>query len=250
MKRGILSLIIIFLLCGFAKIELGAVETALINKDYTLVKNLASQFLSLNPSRKDSNKASYYLGIAYVKLNEHRKAKSAFSDVLNNNPLQEVRDKSYLGLFDNYFIQEQYQSAHKVAQDLMRLSPRTEFKSSLYLKLAKACMKLALWNEAQGYLEKIMNGFPGSVEMPYAKQLSLEKHYFSVQVGAFMERGKSEKLLLELQQKGEYAYIVETVDEQKRTFFRVRVGKIAVFNEAKRLKNKLSKDGYPAKIYP
>ena len=39
----------------------------------------------------------------------------------------------------------------------------------------------------------------------------------------------------ELKRKGEYAYIVETVDAQKRTFFRVRVGQLAMLEEAERL---------------
>ncbi len=54
----------------------------------------------------------------------------------------------------------------------------------------------------------------------------------------------------ELQQKGEYAYIVETVDPQGRKFYRVRVGQLVLLDEAQKLKSKLSKAGYPTEIYP
>ncbi len=99
-------------------------------------------------------------------------------------------------------------------------------------------------------LKKITKRFPESLEAHVAKQFLNEKQYFAVQVGAFIERNRAEKLITELQEKGEYAYIVETIDQQKRKFYRVRVGQIALMDEAQKLKLKLSEAGYPSEIYP
>ena len=111
-------------------------------------------------------------------------------------------------------------------------------------------MKLAHWNEARKYLEKITTDFPDSMEVHVAKQLLNEKQYFAVQVGAFIERQRAEKLANELQKKGEYAYVVEMADQQERTFYRVRVGQLVLLEKAEKLKSKLSKEGYPTQIYP
>jgi hypothetical protein len=56
--------------------------------------------------------------------------------------------------------------------------------------------------------------------------------------------------LTELKSKKEYAYIVETMDRHKRKFYRVRVGQLILLDEAQKLKSRLSKLGYPTKIYP
>ena len=100
------------------------------------------------------------------------------------------------------------------------------------------------------YLSKILQQFPNSVEAQTAKQLLEEKQYFAVQVGAFRERARAEQLVSELKQKEEYAYIVETIDQQNATFYRVRVGQLAILNEAQKLHTKLAKFGYPTQIYP
>ena len=137
-----------------------------------------------------------------------------------------------------------------MANELLKKGPRSEIESLVYLKLARANLKLSRWEEAQKYLKKIIKDFPQSPESHLAKQLLEEKQYFTVQVGAFLDRDKAETLTVDLKDKGEYAYIIETMDSSGRQFYRVRVGQLAVLDEANKLSQKLSSLGYPAQVYP
>ena len=143
-----------------------------------------------------------------------------------------------------------YPGALKVAEELYAKSPHSEFLSLIYLKLARANLKLGRWQKAKEYLQKITNEFPQSLEAHTAKQLLEEKQYFAVQVGAFLDRGRAEKLVSELKEKGEYAYTVETIDREGKKFYRVRVGKLALLDDAQTLESKLAQLGYPTRIYP
>ena len=88
------------------------------------------------------------------------------------------------------------------------------------------------------------------MERFYVEQLILESQFFAVQVGSFLDRAIAEGMAGELQKKGEYAYIVETTSQDGKKFYRVRIGKFQQFDEAQKLEIKLSKLGYPTKIYP
>ena len=76
------------------------------------------------------------------------------------------------------------------------------------------------------------------------------KQYFAVQVGAFVEQKRAESLVTQLQQQGEYAYIVETKNRENTKFFRVRVGQNTLLADTQELKLKLASQGYPTRIYP
>ncbi|MBF0485563.1 MAG: SPOR domain-containing protein, partial [Candidatus Omnitrophica bacterium] len=83
-----------------------------------------------------------------------------------------------------------------------------------------------------------------------AKQLLEEKQYFTVQVGAFADKGRAEKLVAELIARKEYAYIVETKASDTRSYYRVRVGQLSTLKDAQALETKLAGLGYPTLIYP
>ena len=100
------------------------------------------------------------------------------------------------------------------------------------------------------YLNKILDKFPNSLEYLIAQQLLEEKQFFAVQVGAFLDQKRAEQLTVQLKEKDEYAYIIETLDRQNKKFYRVRVGQMARLSDAEELKDKLAKEGYPTQIYP
>ena len=239
-----------FSFCGFSDISLKDIETAIIKQEYQQAKQLTLQLLSEELTDGQRDEARYYLGLCDLRLGEYVQAREVFSELTEEKANDTLRDKAYLGLFDTYYIDGQYEQAHHIAKRLLKISPRSEFLSLIYLKCARTSLKLASWSEARTYLNKIITQFPESLEAHTAKQFLNEKQYFAVQVGAFIERKRAEKLANELQQEGEYAYIVETVDQQNRTFYRVRVGQLALLDEAQKLKSKLSKAGYPTEIYP
>lgn len=248
------NLILLFLavlgLCGFSNVSIKDIETAVITQDYEQARELASQLLSREAAGESYQEALYYMGLCEVHLGNYRQAAETFTKLGKEKMKGELRDKAYLGLFDAYYMDEHYEKAYAVAKKLLKWSPKSEFASLIYLKYARANLRLARWKEARKYLDRVITDFPNSMEVHVARQLLEEEQYFAVQVGAFMERARAEKLSNELQQKGQYAYIVETVDQKDNKFYRVRVGQLARLNEAQQLKSELSSEGYPTQIYP
>jgi cell division septation protein DedD len=118
------------------------------------------------------------------------------------------------------------------------------------LKVARANLKLARWKKARELLQKIIADYPESFESNIARQLLEEKQYFTVQVGAYADKARAEKMVQELLDKKEYAYVVETRSNDGKTLFRVRVGQLSTLKDARALENKLSGQGYPTLIYP
>ena len=106
------------------------------------------------------------------------------------------------------------------------------------------------WEDANEYLNKIINEFPKSPEAPVAKQLLEEKQYFAVQVGSFLDKGRAITLIDDLKGSGQYAYVVETTASDGQKYYRVRVGQMSSLKDAEDLKKRLDKLGYPTLIYP
>jgi len=237
-------------LCGFSDVSIKDVETAIISQDYEKAKKIATQLLSDESISGEHSEIQYYLALCDLRLGRYRQAQEVFTELTKQKNDDNLRDKAYLGIFDTYYIGGQYAKALASINRLLKISPKSQFLSLIYLKFARANLKLAHWYEARGYLKKIISDFPDSMEVHVAKQLLNEKQYFAVQVGAFINRQRAEKLTDELQKKGEYAYVVETVDQKNRTFYRVRVGQLVLLQRAEKLKLKLSEEGYPTQIYP
>ena len=230
--------------------SLSEIETAIIEEDYAQAKKLAQEYISAYTNQTSANDARYYLGLSQIHLGQYREARDVFNELMKNNPSQPLQDKASIGLLDSYFMEERYEDAFKVSQKLLKQSKRSEFLSLIYLKVARVHLKLTRWDEARDYLKRIVHDFPESLEAHLARQLLEEKQFFAVQVGSFLDRERAEKLMTELKDKGEYAYIVETSDKDHNEYYRVRVGQLAKLGDAQELRTHLSDKGYPTQIYP
>lgn len=226
------------------------VQMAIIQEDYQKSLTLAEETLATESDASKKKELRYYLALSHLRLNHFTEASLMFENLIKERLDSKLKDKVYLGLFDSYYLAENYPKAYVVAEKYFKRNFRSEFLSLYYLKTARVSLKLAKWDEAREFLKKIIDGFPSSLEAQTAKQLLNEKQYFAVQVGAFMDQSRSEQMADELKKKNEYAYIVETSDAQGRQFFRVRVGQLASLDEAQQLQARLSKLGYPTQIYP
>ncbi len=226
------------------------VQTAVIQEDYKTALVLAEESVATETDSAKKKEIRYYLALSHLRLNHFAEASLMFENLTKERLDSKLKDKVYLGLFDSYYLAENYNQAYAVAQKHFKRNSKSEFLSLFYLKYARASLKLAKWDEAREYLRKIIEQFPASLEAQTAKQLLEEKQYFAVQVGAFMDQNRSQQMADELKKKGEYAYIVETSDSQNRQFFRVRVGQLASLDEAQELQARLAKLGFPTQIYP
>lgn len=229
---------------------LADIEAALVAQDYESVNALAKQAQQSSQDVQVKQEAEYYLALSYLYLKDYDASREIFSRLVSTQSDKNLLDKSYLGLFNAYFLDGNYNLAKDIIEKFLNQSGKSQFTSLALLKAARVHLKLSQWQKAHEYLSAIISKYPDSFEAHTAKQLLDEKQYFAVQVGAFLERGRAEDLVNELKSVDQYAYIIQTVDRQARTFYRVRVGKISLLNEAFSLQQKLAKQGYPTEIYP
>ncbi len=226
------------------------IETAVMEKDYATVKELSSNILKSTADSKQRVEAEYYFGLAQLRLGQYAQARQAFQIVMEASAKTEFYDKAALGMIESLYLAGFYKDALKEGERLVKKSPNSASLSLVYLKIARANLKMMRWSQANEYLSKILKDFPQSMEAPIAKQLMEEKEYFTVQVGSFVERGRAMALINQLKSGGQYAYVVETTSPDGKAFYRVRVGQMTSLTEAKQLEQSLAKLGYPTLIYP
>lgn len=226
------------------------IETAVMNKDYTTAKELASDVIKNTNDPAQRTEAQYYYGLSQLRLGQYADARQAFQSVMDAHPSQDVYDKAALSLTEGFYMDGQYTDALETAKDLLRRSPKSSFLSLIYFKIAGADLKLMRWEDAHNFLSKIISEFPQSPEAPVAKQLLEEKQYFAVQVGSFLDKARALALIDDLKGNGQYAYVVESTGSDGQTYYRVRVGQMSSLDDAENLKKRLDKLGYPTLIYP
>ena len=248
--RLMISVFLMLCLYGFSSGIFSDIETAIIQKDFQKAAAMSQDLIVHQPQDKDVNSAYYFLGLSQMGLEKYDEARETFNLLITRKPEPTLLEKAYLGVIDSYLLAQDYRNALTVSEALLRLSPKSEFLSLIYLKFARANLKLAQWETARTYLNKIVDEFPQSLEYHLAKQLLEEKQYYAVQIGSFLERDRAERLVDQLKLKGEYAYIIETLDPQGRKFYRVRIGQFSDLQQAQGLEQKLSNLGYPTHIYP
>ncbi len=230
--------------------QLPDIEAAVMDKDYAKARDLASEIIKDSNNAADRTQAQYYYGLAQLRLGQYTDARDSFQKVMEDKPAQDLYDKAGLSLTEGYYVEGRYSDALEAANHLLRKSPHSSFLSLIYFKIAGADLKLMRWEDANQFLNKIVDEFPQSPEAPVAKQLLEEKQYFAVQVGSFLDKGRALTLIDELKGNGQYAYVVETTTANGEKFYRVRVGQMSSLKDAQELKNRLSKMGYPTLIYP
>ena len=230
--------------------SLSDIEAAVMEKDYEQARLLAQQFLKDNATAPERVNAEYYLGLSQLRLKQYTEARKAFQIVMQASTDQDLYDKAALGMVESLYMPGFYKDALKEGEALLRRSPQSQSKSLIYLKIARADLKLMRWQKAKDYLQKIITEFPQSLEAPIAQNLLEEKEYFTVQVGSFLDKERAIRLMEELKARDQYAYTVETASPDGKTFYRVRVGQMTSLGDAQALESDLTKLGYPTLIYP
>ena len=248
----LLLLCIVLMIGGSAQgyAALPDIEAAVMNKDYAQARDSASRVIKNTNDPSQRTEAQYYYGLAQLRLKQYADARSAFRSVMDTHPSQDIYDKAALSLIEGLYLDNFYTDALDTADQLLKKSPHSSFLSLIYLKIAGINLKLMRWEDADKYLNKIVNEFPKSPEARIAKQLLEEKQYFAVQVGSFLNKSKAFTLIHDLKGIGQYAYVVETTAPDGQKYYRVRVGQMSSLKDADDLKKRLDKLGYPTLIYP
>ncbi|MBL8013986.1 MAG: SPOR domain-containing protein [Candidatus Omnitrophica bacterium] len=226
------------------------VHAVFMQKDYVKTLEVAKQLSDKTQNFYERTEAYYYAGLSELWQGKYAEARAWIQKALKGPASPSLMEMAELSMIDTYYMEGDYQKTLRHSQNFLETHPKSDYLGSAYLKIARSHLKLGHWKEGREILQKILQRYPSSLERFHAEQLLAENQFFSVQVGSFQDRGAAERLVGQLQQNGEYAYIVETTSQEAKKFFRVRVGQIQQFEEAQKLESKLAKLGYPTKIYP
>ena len=235
--------------CAVYSLNLDRAKVYFLKGDYSSCINECETILAHSRYTKDLDELYYILGLSYLKQGNLLRASDIFEIILREFKDSGFREEAILGLGDVYFLKSDYESAQNQYKQILNTNPDTKLKSLLFYKLAQTSMKRGNWQEAQGYLDNLNKDYPLSFEAKLAKNLSNQEFYFTVQVGAFSRFNNANNLCKRLIDKGYPAYIQELESKDAKSY-RVRVGKLNSRLEAKELEKRLSRDGYPTKIYP
>lgn len=244
-----LLLILIFPAMAQAQ-SIADLRVLMMKEDYKAARALSQKMIASRGARSDTSEIEYYLALSQFRLGEYSQAEQSFRKIINSRPTDSLYDRSVIGLADSFFVQSYYEKSIKELDYLIHRRGSSSVLPLAYLKSARANLKLAHWGKAKELLEKIIIEYPKSFESQLAKQLMMERQYFTVQVGAFVDKGRAENLVRELKERQEYAYIVEAKVSSQQTTYRVRVGQLSSLKEAQVLESKLAGLGYTTIIYP
>ncbi len=250
MRKLLLVTMMVSLFGAVSYASLSDIETAVMNKDYENSRLLSSKLLRDSNDANERLQAHYYLGLSELRLGKFAESRKSFSLVIQAHPSNELYDKAVAGMIEGLYSSGFYQDSISESERFIHNHSNSAYLSLVYLKMARANLKLMRWEKANELLDKIMKDFPQSMEASIAKQLMEEKQYFTVQVGAFEDKTRAFNLSMDLKKDKYYTYLVETVSPEGKKYYRVRVGQMTSLKKAKELESRLTKLGYPTLIYP
>lgn len=206
--------------------------------------------ISAANSKELKPRAYYIMGLSLLKQSKPAEARQNFEIVLAEFKDSKLIDYAKAGIADSYFLGADYQRAFLEYEKILQEKPDIPFKNLLQFKLARCLAKLGRWQEAEDSFNKIKEQYPLSFEAKLSGDILNENlFYFTIQVGAFSQQNRADKLCSKLKQKG-YDAFISPVTKDKKAYYRVRVGRFNSKEEAEAVAKKLKKEDYTVKIYP
>ena len=197
----------------------------------------------------EKDQALFIIAEAYAKSGDLERARSYYRTIYKKYPASPYAARAVLRIGDAYFLESVYNKAEKAYQFFAGNYPNSAFYPLGLLKLAYAKRKLGKWDEVADCADKLTRQFPRSFEAKQARKLAEADRFFTVQVGAFVDRKNALALMRKLQVDKFEPYIVRQ-SLQGKALYKVRVGKLKQRKDAVRLFNSLIDKNYPAQIYP
>ena len=260
--KKILILILAFAACSICLAPLFAlnidkVKVAFLSGDYKEAISEGERLLAgAEHSEPNLDKLYYLMALSYMQDGNYLRACDIFEIILKEFKSSQLQEEALLGLADTYLLRGDLTGAERAYNQLIAEYPSTELKEQVYQRLAKVALNRGDKVKAEDYLKRAGNQSAqekraaiqdeGSCAIP-AEGLHI---FYTVQVGCFTNKRNAERLKDKLAAKKYEAYIEETISAEGQKMSRVRVTKLSGRQEAVRLKQELSRQGYPTKIYP
>jgi TolA-binding protein len=215
------------------------------------------KLLEVYPQSPYAPASQYWIGSILLAQKKYGEARREFEGVLKNYPQSNYLDWAQVGIGNSYFKKGNYSLAWTEYQKALENYPKSNILNLIYFNLGECYEKKGKEKEALEIYQKLISQCPDSLEaIDVQKKISaLQKKFlpvegkYSVQVGAFSERARADRLVKRLKGKGYNSYIMIITIEGRR-FHRVRVGRLATEAEAQELARKLKKEeNLPTRIF-
>ncbi len=234
-----------FIICLFLPVICG-LSLRDAQKDYLLGDY--SEAIRKARALRETDASLYFLGLAHIKTAEYLRARGYLGKLTRNFSRSQFYESGLIKLADSYFLEGNNQKAKKLYQKIEKEHFFSGNMSLVFLRLAQIAARQGNWEEKNEYLELIKKKYPQSSEIKFVKRLMSYGDFFTVQVGAFSSL-KNARTLREDLKPSYQSYITEDKNS-KVTLYKVRVGKFKKRFVAEKTAKELSKQGYPARIYP
>jgi len=248
------AVLLIFISKSYA-LDLDKLNSSFLSGDYKGAIAEGERILAAKQSSSDLDQLYYILGLSYMRDGNLLRASDIFEIIINEYKKSPLKEEAELGLADTYFLRQDFEKAQAHYKEIIDSNPGTKLKAEIYYRLSQVGFKKGDAKEGKEYLDKLKQEFPANQVLTVNKDLySLAEAgssdiYYTAQVGSFSNITNAKNLLQRLIEQGYAAYIEEAVSQGK-TSYRIRVGKTRLHQEIVDLENKLSKQGYPTRIYP
>jgi len=220
-----------------------------LKEDYAgLVNNVRNNFSRYRLGRKQKREVLYLAALSYLKLKNFSKARKLFNKVLSMGDGTTKQDV-YIGIANSYFLEKHYTKAIKAYKTVLSTYPASDKLSGVYYNLGLIYKARKENDKANYYFQKVKEQYGNSFEADKTVYLSKTSNveYYIVQLGAFKSLRNAKRLVRRLSRKKFDSYI-QKVRKRGKNLYRVRGGKFSNKTYATRLKNKLRRSGFSAKI--
>lgn len=200
-------------------LDLTKMKTEFLKGDYKAAISEGEKIIGeASPNTYGLDELYYILGLSYLKESNYLRAADIFEIILKEFKGSDFREEALLALGDSYFLRGDFLKAKEYYTQVTS-SGGEKFKPLAAERLSRCALKSG-------------DNKAGQV-------------YYTVQVGAFSNQTNASNLTQKLNAQGFGAYI-----EKLNSGYHVRVGKFQSLKEAQEAEEKLSKEGYPTKIFP
>jgi len=197
-------------------------------------------------------RASLLQGRSYLAMRQFHQAEAAFRRGVGLAKVPaEVGAGLKLGLADSLYGQERYQEAARQYRELLRRYGDHIPADEATFKLALACQRGGLWQEAHQHFARLASEFPQSPRAQAARRFAADtRRTFTVQCGAFSSDQAARRLANELRRKGFEPRLVPITTSDSGQLVAVQVGSFKTWAEARRLRSLVLAAGFEARIVP
>jgi len=268
MKKNFAFLFAFIAGCGMGIFPCNAqdsrVPVLFLKGDHQASADAGLRALSLNVMTAESDEIFYLSGLSCLKNGDYVNAAKLFNKVIKDFRRSEYIDEARIGLADSLYLKGDVAGARKKYEQFLIARPSSGLKPGVYYRLYLLEKKARRQSEARTYTEKLKSEFPRSFEAsmdrdifpvasaanenrPAVNSRDVSLAGYSIQVGAFSKRVNAERLLQRLSSQG-YSPYIEDLQSGGRRIFKVRVGPVGRFPDARALQRRLTADGYPTRL--